>query len=135
MLTQDPLAVDAFPEIPRISVEHLGDYCRENPHVTVLVHGDRFSRSIMERLHGMGVERVMDSYPLFCLNVFEYRKILENLERIKRVYDALADEVSKEIFLSVLEYRFVGDPTRLCLAPWPKYFSSAGVACSRRCDH
>lgn len=52
---------------------------------------------------------ISPSLPVFGEGVCDKKYILENCERFERVYGLLADEVSKEIFLSLLKYNVSGD--------------------------
>ncbi len=52
---------------------------------------------------------------------FDAAFIEENLEVIEETYNWLADESSKETFLSLLSYRLTLDPARLSVAPFGEY--------------
>ncbi len=47
--------------------------------------------------------------PVFGDGVCDKKYILDNIESIQRLYNALADEESKEIFLSLLKYNVTGE--------------------------
>ncbi|HBR31798.1 MAG TPA: hypothetical protein DD733_06910, partial [Clostridiales bacterium] len=52
--------------------------------------------------------------PVYGSGIFDKKRIFDNIERVQRLYDFLADEISKEIFLSVLKYNITGEYELLC---------------------
>jgi methyltransferase, FkbM family len=58
------------------------------------------------------------TYPAMFNEMF----IMESLEEIMQAYDILEDAESKDVFLSVLEYRITANPLYLKIAYWPQYF-------------
>lgn len=47
--------------------------------------------------------------PVYGEGVFNKETILNNIEKIQRLYDCFADELSKELFLSILKYNITGE--------------------------
>ncbi len=65
--------------------------------------------------------------PVFKEGVCDFDFISENIEKFQRLYDILADEESKEIFLSLIKYNITGDFSYLSYGndlPAPKEFYS-----------
>lgn len=78
------------------------------------------------RLHEMGMpakhfvaKRTFDAMKWKRMPMPEYRD--ENREAISRIYEKLADEDSRQVFLSVLKSIETGDPGYLPISPYPQY--------------
>ncbi len=60
---------------------------------------------------------VSPNLPVVGDGVCDIDYVTENMEMFQRVYDALADDASREVLVSVLRYNISGDPSYLFLHP------------------
>ena len=68
------------------------------------------AEDVLAPLEAAGHRVVSPDLPLFGSEVRDGAFMLENAEKLERVYSLLADGLSKEIFVSLLKYSYTGDP-------------------------
>lgn len=83
----------------------------ENPHIII---ANRYIAEINEQLSSLGIKNIIPHYVLTCLfptkfpNVLHdgsIKAILSSKPEIKKIYNLLADDKSKELFADLIEFR------------------------------
>lgn len=89
---------------------------------TLICIAEERNAGIITALAKMGFANYLDFNFLHYPAMFDPALIYNNISTITEVWSMLADEESRETFISVLEYRLTADPLRLRVASWPQYF-------------
>ena len=104
---------------------------------TLVVINDLMAREITATLRKAGFGTVMDLTHLDWrgARLLDRDFMAENMDRIRRVFDLLADEESRNVYLSLLLFRLLHNPTLLRFSDYAQVFPPATALCSSRGDH
>lgn len=91
-------------------VKKLSDIEKEFGDVTILVCFGTSIPEVMERIKGISEKHELyaPDVPVIGGGLFDNEYFTENEEKINEVYDMLADDKSKEVFVGWLNYRLTG---------------------------
>ena len=117
----DPESVRGGGQPPIEPLEAILDMERDG---TLVIINDLMAREITATLRKAGFGTVMDLTHLDWrgARLLDRDFMAENMESIRRVFDLLADEVSKNVYLSLLLFRLLHDPTLLRFSDYAQYF-------------
>lgn len=105
--------------IPRITFAELNALPKED---TLVCIAEEQNVGIITALAEKRFTNYIDFNFLHNPAMFDPALIYNNIPAITEAWAMLADDESRETFVSVLEYRLTADPLRLRVAPWPQYF-------------
>jgi FkbM family methyltransferase len=109
-------------EFTNIKIVDIDDLFALRGSTTVLVCGDGWLAAFfVNLLRKHGIQCVLTLPPLEKYRENE-NKIVANMLHLWKVYNYLNDEVSKDIFLSLLKYKITGDLSDLVMSEFPQYY-------------
>ena len=111
-----------------IRVKTYSEVCELYDDFVILLAFAVFKDDLMEKIVRISKEHTLfvPDVPLFGSGLFDYDFLTANIEKITEAYECFADEISKQTFVDVINFRLTGIPELLfrCEASREEVFSS-----------